>query len=35
MYSKNFELWYNNVTPLERAELDAIKGDENEIKERF
>ena len=35
MYSKNFELWYNNVTPAERVELDSIKNDENEIKERF
>ena len=35
MYKKIFESWYNSVTPLERAELDAIKNNDNEIKERF
>jgi len=35
MYFEKFKLWYNNVTDEERKELDAIKADENEIKERF
>lgn len=35
MYKKTFEHWYNNVSALERAELDAIKDNDNEIKERF
>lgn len=35
MYFEKFKLWYNNVTDEERNELDAIKADENEIKERF
>lgn len=30
-----FDIWYKNVTAAERAELDPIKNDENEIKERF
>lgn len=30
-----FKVWYNGVTDEERKELDAISGDEREIKERF
>ena len=30
-----FDVWYKNVTNEERAELEPIKNDENEIKERF
>ncbi|MBO5776090.1 MAG: phospho-sugar mutase [Clostridia bacterium] len=35
MFKATFEHWYNNVNDLERKELDLIKNDENEIKERF
>ncbi|MBO7156161.1 MAG: phospho-sugar mutase [Clostridia bacterium] len=35
MFKATFEHWYNNVNDLERQELDIIKNDENEIKERF
>ena len=35
MYKKTFESWYANVTEQERKELDLIKGNDNEIKERF
>ena len=35
MYRATFEKWYSSVLPEERAELSAIKDDENEIKERF
>ena len=35
MFKATFEHWYRNVNDVERAELDLIKNDENEIKERF
>ena len=35
MYKKTFEHWYSNVGDFERAELYAIKNNDNEIKERF
>jgi len=34
-YMKEYELWLEKVTPAERAELEKIKDDENEIKESF
>ena len=30
-----FENWYNNVTSAEREELERIKNNEEELKERF
>ena len=30
-----FDIWYKSVTDEERKELEPIKNDENEIKERF
>ncbi len=35
MYKKTFEHWYNNVSASEKAELEAIRENDNEIKERF
>lgn len=35
MYKETFLNWYNGVTEEERRELDLIKNDEQEIKERF
>ena len=35
MYLKSFEHWYNCVTDKERKELDLIKSNDCEIKERF
>ncbi len=34
-YIKEYELWLKNVTPDEKAELEAIRENENEIKDRF
>ena len=34
-YIKEYELWLKNVTEDERPELDSIKTDESEIKDRF
>lgn len=35
MYKKTFQHWYNSVTESERKELDLIKENDQEIKERF
>ncbi len=35
MYKKTFDHWYESVTDVERAELECIKDNDNEIKERF
>lgn len=35
MYKETFLNWYNGVTEEERRELDLIKNDDQEIKERF
>ena len=35
MYLETFKHWYNNVSDQERAELDLIKDNDLEIKERF
>ncbi|MBQ8178400.1 MAG: phospho-sugar mutase [Clostridia bacterium] len=35
MYKNTFQNWYNNVTVDERRELDLIKDNDQEIKERF
>lgn len=35
MYKKTFDSWYFSVTDLERKELDLIKDNDQEIKERF
>ena len=35
MYLETFKHWYNNVTDQERVELDLIKDNDLEIKERF
>ncbi len=32
---ETFDMWYEKVNPSERAELDAIKNDSEEIKDRF
>ena len=34
-YKKEYELWLQNVTDSEREELERIKDNDNEIKERF
>lgn len=35
MYLETFKHWYNNVSEAERKELDLIKDNDQEIKERF
>ena len=35
MYKKTFDHWYESVTDVERTELECIKDNDNEIKERF
>lgn len=34
-YMKEYELWLKNVSPEEREELENIKNNDNEIKDRF
>ena len=35
MYKDTYEIWLKGVSEAERAELEAIKHDDNEQKERF
>lgn len=34
-YNNEYRLWLENVTDIEKAELESIKNDEKEIKDRF
>jgi len=34
-YIENYKHWLDSVTPVEKAELEALKGDDKELRERF